>query len=79
MRLPRNLSGDDLIKKLGRVGYHPVRQTGSHVRLVHETAGDKLTIPRHAELRVGTAASILRKAAEQLGINRDELAARLFD
>jgi predicted RNA binding protein YcfA (HicA-like mRNA interferase family) len=33
MRLPRDLSGSQLIKALKRLGYQPTRQTGSHVRL----------------------------------------------
>ena len=33
MRLPRDLSGDDLAKTLKVLGYRVVRQTGSHMRL----------------------------------------------
>ena len=33
MRLPRDLSGTELVKALSRVGYRVTRQTGSHVRL----------------------------------------------
>ncbi|MGD9886234.1 MAG: type II toxin-antitoxin system HicA family toxin [Reyranella sp.] len=33
MKLPRDLSGSDLVKALGRLGYDIVRQTGSHMRL----------------------------------------------
>jgi hypothetical protein len=33
MKLPRNLSGAQLIKTLERLGYQATRQTGSHVRL----------------------------------------------
>jgi predicted RNA binding protein YcfA (HicA-like mRNA interferase family) len=33
MKLPRNVSGLQLIKALGRLGYETTRQTGSHVRL----------------------------------------------
>ncbi len=32
MRLPRDISGDELIRLLGKFGYFPVRQSGSHVR-----------------------------------------------
>ncbi|MFW6336499.1 MAG: type II toxin-antitoxin system HicA family toxin [Phycisphaeraceae bacterium] len=78
MNFPRDLSGDDLIKRLERVGYRRLRQSGSHARLVHETTKSKLTVPLHESMRVGTAAAIVRKAAEQLGVNRDELARELF-
>ena len=33
MRLPRDLSGDDLAKTLKVLGYRVARQTGSHMRL----------------------------------------------
>lgn len=78
MKFPRDLSGDDMVKRLERVGDRRLRQSGSHVRLVHETMKSKLTVPLHDSMRVGTAASIVRKAAEQLGVNRDELARQLF-
>jgi len=32
MKLPRDLSGAELAKALGRAGYQVTRQTGSHVR-----------------------------------------------
>ena len=33
MKLPRDVSGVDLAKRLGRLGYEVTRQTGSHLRL----------------------------------------------
>jgi predicted RNA binding protein YcfA (HicA-like mRNA interferase family) len=33
MKLPRDVSGTDLIRALGRIGYTATRTTGSHVRL----------------------------------------------
>jgi predicted RNA binding protein YcfA (HicA-like mRNA interferase family) len=80
MRLPRDLSGDDLIKALGRLGYAPTRQRGSHVRLTTEHNGrHDVTVPRSDPLRVGTPATILRDVAAHFGISRDELLTRLFD
>lgn len=79
MRLPRNLSGADLIKALGRLGYQPTRQRGSHVRLTTEQNGrHDVTVPQHDPLRVGTLAAILRDVAAHFGISRDELVSRLF-
>ncbi len=80
MKLPRDLSGEDLVKALSRVGYRPTRQTGSHVRL---TAGDEahehhLTVPLHASLRVGTLAAILSDVAAVRGVDRDALLQELF-
>jgi predicted RNA binding protein YcfA (HicA-like mRNA interferase family) len=75
MRLPRDLSGDELIKRLQRFGYEPTRQSGSHVRLTRIAAGDQhhITVPRHSPLRVGTLNSILTDAAQHLNIPKDEL------
>ena len=33
MKLPRDLSGPDLVEALARIGYRVSRQTGSHIRL----------------------------------------------
>lgn len=38
MKLPRDLSGSELAKALGRVGYRIVRQSGSHLRLTAESS-----------------------------------------
>ena len=47
MRLPRDLSGDDLAKALRALGYSVTRQTGSHMRLTTAELGEHhITIPR---------------------------------
>jgi len=79
MRLPRDLSGDDLARSLASLGYQVTRQTGSHMRLTTEQAGQHhLTIPRHDPLRVGTLASILQDVAQHFGWTRDEVEEKLF-
>ena len=79
MRLPRDLSGDELAKKLERLGYRTTRQTGSHLRLTTERGGEHhITIPRHKDLRVGTLSAIFTDIAYHLAINRDELMEILF-
>ena len=80
MRLPRDLSGDELARALGRFGYEISRQTGSHLRLTTHREGEHhVTVPRHAGLRIGTLAGILGDVARHLGLSREELAARLFE
>jgi predicted RNA binding protein YcfA (HicA-like mRNA interferase family) len=80
MKLPRNLSGDELIAALTRLGYRPTRQRGSHIRLTTEQNGKHdVTVPRHDPLRLGTLAAILRDVAAHFGLSRDELLQRLFD
>jgi len=39
MKLPRDISGTDLAKWLGRLGYEITRQTGSHLRLTTTERG----------------------------------------
>jgi len=75
MRLPRDLSGDELIRLLEKFGYFPVRQTGSHVRLlrIFEDHEHHLTIPRHSPLRLGTLNSILQDVAIHLGLAKEDI------
>jgi predicted RNA binding protein YcfA (HicA-like mRNA interferase family) len=51
MRLPRDLSGADLVKRLARLGYTASRQTGSHVRLTYPAPHEHhVTVHLHASL-----------------------------
>ena len=80
MRLPRDVSGRDLVRALRRYGYAVTRETGSHMRLTTEQGGEHhVTIPDHASLRVGTLASILGDVAVHLDIDRAALAEALFN
>ncbi|RJP33711.1 MAG: type II toxin-antitoxin system HicA family toxin [Candidatus Omnitrophota bacterium] len=79
MKLPRNLSGNELANRLVRFGYRITRQTGSHMRLTTEKNGEHhLTIPDHSPLRIGTVSSIINDVATHLGFSRDEIMFRLF-
>lgn len=79
MKVPRDLSGEQLIKKLERLGYRTTRQTGSHIRLSCDTPTQHhITIPNHDPLRLGTLNSILGDLAAQHKMTRDELLQRLF-
>jgi predicted RNA binding protein YcfA (HicA-like mRNA interferase family) len=79
LRLPRDVSGDDLAKALADLGYRLTRQTGSHLRLTTVERGEHhVTIPRHAALRVGTLAGLLSDVAQHFGLTREELIERLF-
>ena len=78
MRIPRDLSGADLVKRLGRFGYEVTRQTGSHLRLTSNVRGvHHLTIPNHDPLRIGTLAAILDSVASHHGLSRDALLQQL--
>jgi len=58
------VSGQDLIRALGKFGYVAVRQKGSHVRLRHPSDARRLsvTVPLHSEIAFGTLRRILRDA-----------------
>jgi len=80
MRLPRDLTGAELIRRLGLLGYKATRQSGSHVRLTTETPSPHhVTVPLHDPLRIGTLAAILADVAQHRQISRDELLRLLFD
>ena len=79
MRLPRDLSGEELAVLLRRFDYQVTRQTGSHMRLTTTRRGEHhITVPRHGSLRVGTLSAILRDVSEHLGIPRQALLETLF-
>ena len=80
MKLPRDLSGEDLVKALAIFGYTVDRQTGSHIRLTTQLQQGEhhITIPAHDPLKVGTLNAILRDVAEHFGLTRDELLGKLF-
>ena len=79
MRLPRDVSGNDLAKALSAFGYQVTRQTGSHLRLTTLQHGEHhVTVPLHDPLRVGTFSGILGDVADHLGLSRDEIVEWLF-
>jgi predicted RNA binding protein YcfA (HicA-like mRNA interferase family) len=79
MKLPRDVSGDELAKHLKALGYFPSRQTGSHLRLTTTENGEHhLSIPRHDSLKLGTLAGILGDVAEHFELSRDEVILRTF-
>ncbi|MBS3946371.1 MAG: type II toxin-antitoxin system HicA family toxin [Melioribacter sp.] len=53
------LSGKDIIKILGKLGYHVVRQRGSHIRLQHSNK-KPVTIPNYKSIDRSLLGKILR-------------------
>ena len=79
MRLPRDLTGAQMMRALTKLGYSPTRQTGSHVRLTCESpVQHHVTLPMHDPLRIGILAAVLTAVADAHGLTRDELLQRLF-
>ena len=82
MRMPRNLSGMELVALLRRHdGYNLIRQRGSHMRLASTFMGREhhVSVPRHNPLKVSTLDDILGNMAEYLEIGQGELMRELFD
>jgi len=79
MKLPRDLDGEDLARHLcARWGYQRVHQVGSHIVLTTEDPGhQRLVVPAHSPLRIGTLSAILRAVASHKGVSRSELMERL--
>ncbi len=79
MKLPRNLTGLELIKILEVLGYKITRQSGSHIRITTLRNGEHhVTIPAHSPLKIGTLAAIISDIAQHFNLTRDELLNRLL-
>ena len=78
MKLPRNVSGDRLIRALKSLGYEVIRKKGSHVRLRHPAAPvHMITVPGHDALKTGTLHGILSEVAHVRGVLTEALIERL--
>lgn len=79
MKLPRDITGNELAKALIKLGYHVTRQTGSHIRLSTVENGEHhITVPAHNPLKTGTLAAILSDIESHHKLTREELMKRLF-
>lgn len=81
MKLPRDLSGRDLVRLLKRYGYEVVRQEGSHIRLRSSVKGypHHITLPDHAELKIGTLRALVRLVAGYLELEPAVVMRELFE
>lgn len=78
MKLPRSISGQDLIHALRVLGYSVTRQKGSHIRVTAQLNGqNQETIPNPSPLKPGLLAGILKRIAAHHRLSVDELLARL--
>jgi predicted RNA binding protein YcfA (HicA-like mRNA interferase family) len=75
MKLPRDLSGEELIKHLcKRWEYERIHQIGSHVILQTEQPGHhRIAVPAHSPLRIGTLNSILAAVAAHRGVSKEDI------
>ena len=79
MKLPRDLSGAELVKVLCReFSYRKINQEGSHMILQTEVPrSHRLSVPDHSPLRTGTLNAILRSVADAKGIDKADLLSKL--
>ncbi len=59
MRLPRNLSGAEVVRALQRAGFYRRRQRGSHIVMRREDSFAQVVVPAHRSIDTGTLAAIL--------------------
>jgi predicted RNA binding protein YcfA (HicA-like mRNA interferase family) len=73
MKLPRDLSGDHLIRVLcQRWEYRSVHQVGSHVLLeTNAPSRQRVVVPAHKRLRVGTLNATLRTIAAHKAVTKE--------
>ncbi len=80
MKIPRDVSGNELVILIKKLGYEVTRQTGSHIRLTTNEHGEHhVTIPKHKSLKIGTLNNILNDIANHIKISKVELVQKLWD
>ncbi len=77
MKVPRDLSGEALIKVLCQSwGYRLVHQVGSHAILeTEDPSHQRIAVPVHKSLRIGTLHGILKAVSSHKGVSREDLLA----
>ena len=75
MKIPRDLSGRQLVGILCRDwGYVIMKQEGSHIILQTETpTRQRIPVPDHSPIRVGTLNSILRMVARHKSVEKEDI------
>jgi predicted RNA binding protein YcfA (HicA-like mRNA interferase family) len=60
----KRVSGKEAIRRLEKLGFHQVRQRGSHVVMKKQTSVEEIgcVVPLHKELAIGTLRGILKQA-----------------
>jgi len=78
MKLPRDVSGQQLAKALRKLGYQFTRQRGSHMRYTTQQNGEHhIAIPDHTSLRIGTLSDVLKDVANHHGLTVPDLVSKL--
>ena len=67
-KLPRGLSGKEVVRGLEKAGFYVKRRKGSHIVLRRDNPFAQVVVPDHKSIDTGTLASILDGA----GLSTDE-------
>jgi predicted RNA binding protein YcfA (HicA-like mRNA interferase family) len=75
MKLPRDLSGQSLIKHLSKNwGYQQVHQVGSHIILqTQQPTPHRIAVPAHNPLKIGTLNAILAAIAAHKNVAKEDI------
>jgi predicted RNA binding protein YcfA (HicA-like mRNA interferase family) len=74
MKLPRDVSGAELVKALRALGYAVDRQRGSHIRVTTQQDGEHHeVVPNHHPIKTGTFSSLLKSVAAHHKLTVEEL------
>jgi predicted RNA binding protein YcfA (HicA-like mRNA interferase family) len=79
MKLPRDVSGTDVIRVLCKdFGYVRLGQAGSHVILhTDEPRSHRISIPDHRVMRTGTLHGIMKAVATVKGVSIEDIVGKL--
>ena len=58
-KLPRGMSGKEVVKSLQKAGFYVKRKKGSHIVLRRDNPFAQVIVPDHKSIDTGTLASIL--------------------
>ena len=79
MRIPRNISGKELIKSLEKIGYENYSsKRKSYSKTSKFPEEHHLTIPNHEPIKIGTLSSIPGEIAKYRNLKKEDLVNQLF-
>ena len=75
MKLPRDVGGRRLVDVLVKLHeYRVVHERGSHIVLqTEDPSRQRIVVPDHKYLRIGTLSAILRAVSNHKGVDRQSL------
>ena len=79
MRIPRDLSGKQLIKLLEKYGYEVTNQRGSHIKITIVKNGEHhIVIPNHNPIKMGALNGIITQVAHHFSVTKNQVLENLF-